>query len=320
MSASPFSVSSQPLTTMSRNISIAANNLTTTSLQHRFDEEEEGDRDGDEDEQDIASHFLNQYREIPDELAHHLIHNRCHQIGHLNLANTINLAAASANVSRSNLPTDTENASSRGSSNSQSIDWDLCEMVRIQELNENRQRASQMENTMRWWSQCTASWREKWNNVRNERNRARDDANRLRLALQEAREEIERLHLAREQSDSEARTLARRCRRQLNSLDAYTATKIILPNMIAQAVNSPSQKKDMVCQTPSEWVAIKRSTASLTKLAHHINAITENTDKLSEQTTQHIKDTDHSPPKPQRIEISYSNSFYPKIQRRNSST
>lgn len=50
-----------------------------------------------------------------------------------------------------------------------------------------RQRASQMENTMRWWSQCTTEWREKWNIVRKERNLAREDAIRLLNQLQEAK-------------------------------------------------------------------------------------------------------------------------------------
>ncbi|VDK32677.1 unnamed protein product [Gongylonema pulchrum] len=66
-------------------------------------------------------------------------------------------------------------------------DWDACEVARLQELNEARQRAAQMEKTMRWWSECTASWRQKWNTVRNERNRAREESQSLRTALAEAK-------------------------------------------------------------------------------------------------------------------------------------
>ena len=58
-------------------------------------------------------------------------------------------------------------------------------MVRLQELGEARQRAAQMEKTMRWWSECTASWRDKWNTVRMERNRAREDSNVLRKLLKQ---------------------------------------------------------------------------------------------------------------------------------------
>lgn len=37
---------------------------------------------------------------------------------------------------------------------------------------------------MRWWSDCTANWREKWSKVRNERNAARDEAKVLRAKLE----------------------------------------------------------------------------------------------------------------------------------------
>ncbi|KHN74508.1 Coiled-coil domain-containing protein [Toxocara canis] len=85
----------------------------------------------------------------------------------------------------------------------QHTDWDACEMFRLQELNEARQRAAQMEKTMRWWSECTASWREKWNTVRNERNRAREEGQSLRTALAEANAEIDRLQNAKREVDTE---------------------------------------------------------------------------------------------------------------------
>lgn len=43
-----------------------------------------------------------------------------------------------------------------------------------------------MEKTMRWWSDCTANWREKWSKVRNERNKAREEAKQLRTKLDTA--------------------------------------------------------------------------------------------------------------------------------------
>uniref|UniRef100_A0A0M3IV62 Coiled-coil domain-containing protein 102A n=1 Tax=Ascaris lumbricoides TaxID=6252 RepID=A0A0M3IV62_ASCLU len=100
----------------------------------------------------------------------------------------------------------------------QHTDWDACEMLRLQELNEARQRAAQMEKTMRWWSECTASWREKWNTVRNERNRAREEGQSLRTALIEAnvrqnystKDEIDRLQNAKREVEVElARMKAR---------------------------------------------------------------------------------------------------------------
>lgn len=54
------------------------------------------------------------------------------------------------------------------------------------ELEEARARTAQMEKTMRWWSDCTANWREKWSKAREERNRARDECRRLRAELDTA--------------------------------------------------------------------------------------------------------------------------------------
>lgn len=44
-------------------------------------------------------------------------------------------------------------------------DWEAKEAMRQRELEEARARAAQMEKTMRWWSDCTANWREKWSKV-----------------------------------------------------------------------------------------------------------------------------------------------------------
>lgn len=46
-------------------------------------------------------------------------------------------------------------------------EWEAKEALRQRELEEARARAAQMEKTMRWWSDCTANWREKWSKVYN---------------------------------------------------------------------------------------------------------------------------------------------------------
>nr|XP_022903348.1 coiled-coil domain-containing protein 102A isoform X3 [Onthophagus taurus] len=65
-------------------------------------------------------------------------------------------------------------------------DWEANEAMRQRELEEARARATQMEKTMRWWSDCTANWREKWSKVRNERNTAREESKQLRSKLDAA--------------------------------------------------------------------------------------------------------------------------------------
>ncbi|GAB0092637.1 coiled-coil domain-containing protein 102A [Sergentomyia squamirostris] len=80
---------------------------------------------------------------------------------------------------------------SGGVGNSQSArfedsEWDARESQRQRELEEARARASQMEKTLQWWSDCTSNWREKWSKVRTERNKARDEAKQLRSSLESA--------------------------------------------------------------------------------------------------------------------------------------
>lgn len=81
---------------------------------------------------------------------------------------------------------------------------------RQRELEEARARAAQMEKTMRWWSDCTANWREKWSKVRNERNMAREEAKMLRAKLEIAvkdansyKHECQELELQNEQLKKE---------------------------------------------------------------------------------------------------------------------
>uniref|UniRef100_H3AQM0 Coiled-coil domain-containing protein 102A n=1 Tax=Latimeria chalumnae TaxID=7897 RepID=H3AQM0_LATCH len=69
-------------------------------------------------------------------------------------------------------------------------DWESREELRLRELEEARARAAQMEKTMRWWSDCTANWREKWSKVRAERNKARDEVKQLRQKLDSLTKEL----------------------------------------------------------------------------------------------------------------------------------
>ncbi|XP_041916705.1 coiled-coil domain-containing protein 102A [Alosa sapidissima] len=93
-------------------------------------------------------------------------------------------------------------------------DWESREELRLRELEEARARAAQMEKTMRWWSDCTANWREKWSKVRAERNRARDEVRQLRQRLDAltkeltgARRERQELAAENEQLRQEAQRL-----------------------------------------------------------------------------------------------------------------
>ncbi|NXM56219.1 C102B protein, partial [Illadopsis cleaveri] len=89
-----------------------------------------------------------------------------------------------------------------------SSDWEIFEAVKIQELEEVKARAAQMEKTMRWWSDCTANWREKWSKVRGERNKAQEEARQLRIKLDSVIKELSVLKKINQDLVSEKENLA----------------------------------------------------------------------------------------------------------------
>ncbi|XP_033222774.1 coiled-coil domain-containing protein 102A-like [Belonocnema kinseyi] len=94
------------------------------------------------------------------------------------------MAQSSASGTSSRRMIREHDVSSSGSTRNPDSEWETKEALRQRELEEARARAAQMEKTMRWWSDCTANWREKWSKVRNERNKAREEAKVLRTKLE----------------------------------------------------------------------------------------------------------------------------------------
>ncbi|XP_069595720.1 coiled-coil domain-containing protein 102A [Ranitomeya imitator] len=92
-------------------------------------------------------------------------------------------------------------------------DWESREELRQRELEEARARAAQMEKTMRWWSDCTANWREKWSKVRAERNKAREDGGQLRNRLEVLSKELSAMKRERQEAVSEMEQLRREVER-----------------------------------------------------------------------------------------------------------
>ncbi|XP_023582531.1 coiled-coil domain-containing protein 102A [Trichechus manatus latirostris] len=88
-------------------------------------------------------------------------------------------------------------------------DWESREELRLRELEEARARAAQMEKTMRWWSDCTANWREKWSKVRAERNRAREEVRQLRQRLEALTKELAGARRERQEAQGECEARGR---------------------------------------------------------------------------------------------------------------
>nr|XP_010965591.1 PREDICTED: LOW QUALITY PROTEIN: coiled-coil domain-containing protein 102A [Camelus bactrianus] len=66
-----------------------------------------------------------------------------------------------------------------------------------------------MEKTMRWWSDCTANWREKWSKVRAERNRAREEVRQLRQRLDALTKELAGARRERQEAQGECEARGR---------------------------------------------------------------------------------------------------------------
>nr|KAF6470871.1 coiled-coil domain containing 102B [Molossus molossus] len=79
------------------------------------------------------------------------------------------------------------------SARARAAEWDICAELRLRELEAAQARAAQLEQTMRWWSDCTATWREKWSKARAESTRAREEGRQLRLQLERAAKELSAL-------------------------------------------------------------------------------------------------------------------------------
>ncbi|TKS69429.1 Coiled-coil domain-containing protein 102A [Collichthys lucidus] len=103
-------------------------------------------------------------------------------------------------------------------------DWESREELRLRELEEARARAAQMEKTMRWWSDCTANWREKWSKVRAERNRARDEVRQLRQRLDTITKELTSVRRERQELASENETLRQETLRSAHTAPPPSAT------------------------------------------------------------------------------------------------
>merc|ERR1719510_844756 len=80
----------------------------------------------------------------------------------------------------------------------------------VREMEELRARTQQMEKTLKWWSDCTANWREKWTKVRIERNKAIEEVRETRREADRLAAERDRVREENEMLRSEVRELRSR--------------------------------------------------------------------------------------------------------------
>ncbi|XP_022523111.2 coiled-coil domain-containing protein 102A [Astyanax mexicanus] len=121
-------------------------------------------------------------------------------------------------------------------------DWESREELRLRELEEARARAAQMEKTMRWWSDCTANWREKWSKVRAERNRARDEVRQLRQRLDALTKELTGVRRERQELAAENEQLRLEAQRFMADQSSQSIAPVSAPPSNSSTASSPSNQ------------------------------------------------------------------------------
>ncbi|XP_006863624.1 PREDICTED: coiled-coil domain-containing protein 102A [Chrysochloris asiatica] len=124
-------------------------------------------------------------------------------------------------------------------------DWESREELRLRELEEARARAAQMEKTMRWWSDCTANWREKWSKVRAERNRAREEVRQLRQRLDALTKELAGARRERQEAQGECEARGRELARLRGAQGAADRT-----SEGPEPEQEPEPVRDVVSEMP----------------------------------------------------------------------
>ncbi|XP_029767620.1 coiled-coil domain-containing protein 102A isoform X1 [Terrapene carolina triunguis] len=130
-------------------------------------------------------------------------------------------------------------------------DWESREELRLRELEEARARAAQMEKTMRWWSDCTANWREKWSKVRAERNKAREEVRQLRQKLETLTKELTSLKRERQEVLNENEQLGKEVAR-LKGEGEEEQEKELDNRVASEKENEGSQEQEPVRDVGSE--------------------------------------------------------------------
>jgi len=147
------------------------------------------------------------------------------------------------------------------------------------ELEEARARTAQMEKTMRWWSDCTANWREKWSKAREERNRARDECRRQRSDLDAATTDRAALVQHRDELVLRIKDLESELRSNCTT-DPVANTRLV-----------EDDRRDVEVQTDSQEVAVSEGNhREIMSNAEHQSDSCYHTDNVSSDILEQLKE------------------------------
>lgn len=117
-------------------------------------------------------------------------------------------------------------------------------------------KCAQMEKTMRWWSDCTANWREKWGKVRGEKNKLKEESKILHARNESLTKELNRTKAELEDcliENQSVRNELNKCKLELKKLDKEKRTAIVEPHLV-QTDGVTNGKIEMVDSRPNSSV------------------------------------------------------------------
>ncbi|XP_057291315.1 coiled-coil domain-containing protein 102A-like isoform X1 [Hydractinia symbiolongicarpus] len=131
------------------------------------------------------------------------------------------------------------------------------EQTLLQELNEANIRTYQLEKTARWWSESTASWREKWGKVRSQRNKLRDDYVILKGQYTSLTKEYSMIKAEKDNLRNQLASL--KPEKRIARIEPLLEEKINTTeeiNVICNELNSPRKDKKL-SDLPKEYALLK---------------------------------------------------------------
>ncbi|XP_067906132.1 coiled-coil domain-containing protein 102A-like isoform X1 [Heterodontus francisci] len=164
-------------------------------------------------------------------------------------------------------------------------DWESREELRLRELEEARARAAQMEKTMRWWSDCTANWREKWSKVRAERNKSREEVRQLRQKLEALTKELTTVKREKQELSNENEQLRLEAERIKNGQHSeQTLDNKLVSEKESESLNVPEQEpvRDMGTEKTSKSKEVELMEAIMKNKQ-------ENTEAWDQRSTQSVR-------------------------------
>lgn len=167
---------------------------------------------------------------------------------------------------------------------------------------------------MRWWSDCTANWREKWSKVRAERNRFKDEVKRLTAKLESG--QLDHARIMKEVADLRAEN-ERVVSREVNNFNATVtsdgATRLTVQEndrLLREISELRGENARLRTRMTSGDVAMTSSEGQLGKRSHHSATTLDRQIQTSLESSKSDKSTETLPMITPDVDFSVTSASY----------